>query len=37
MSGASATVAGVEVSTDHYIGGARVAQRERFEDLSPLD
>lgn len=30
-------VAGVSVSTDHFIGGERVASRERFEDLSPID
>ena len=30
-------VAGVEVSTDHYIGGERVASAERFVDLSPID
>jgi betaine-aldehyde dehydrogenase/5-carboxymethyl-2-hydroxymuconic-semialdehyde dehydrogenase len=32
-----AEVAGVEVSTDHFIGGERVASRERFDDLSPID
>lgn len=42
MSGADAgesrtEVAGVEVATDHYIGGERVASRERFDDLSPID
>ncbi len=31
------TVAGVEVSTDHYIGGRRVASKERFPDRSPVD
>jgi len=31
------TIAGVRVSTDHFIGGERVASRERFEDLSPID
>jgi len=31
------TVAGVEVSTDHWIDGRRVASAERFEDLSPVD
>jgi betaine-aldehyde dehydrogenase/5-carboxymethyl-2-hydroxymuconic-semialdehyde dehydrogenase len=30
-------VAGVDVSPDHYIGGERVASRETFLDLSPLD
>ncbi|HTO55889.1 MAG TPA: aldehyde dehydrogenase family protein [Myxococcota bacterium] len=33
----SARVAGVEVSTEHWIGGKRVASRERFADLSPID
>ena len=32
-----AEVAGVEVSTDHFIGGERVSSAERFEDLSPID
>jgi len=32
-----AEVAGVEVSTDHFIGGQRVASPERFDDLSPID
>lgn len=32
-----ATVAGVEVSTDHWIDGRRVPSSERFEDLSPVD
>jgi betaine-aldehyde dehydrogenase/5-carboxymethyl-2-hydroxymuconic-semialdehyde dehydrogenase len=31
------TVAGVAVSPDHLIGGARVAGDERFEDRSPID
>jgi betaine-aldehyde dehydrogenase/5-carboxymethyl-2-hydroxymuconic-semialdehyde dehydrogenase len=30
-------VAGVPVSTDHFIGGERVASAERFEDSSPID
>jgi acyl-CoA reductase-like NAD-dependent aldehyde dehydrogenase len=30
-------VAGVSVSTDHYVGGERVASSERFVDLSPID
>ena len=30
-------VAGIEVSTDHMIGGERVASAERFEDMSPID
>jgi len=31
------TVAGVDVSPEHYIGGERVASPERFEDRSPID
>ena len=27
----------VEVSTDHWIGGERVASTERFDDVSPID
>jgi len=30
-------VAGVEVSTDHYIDGRRVSSKERFLDRSPVD
>lgn len=30
-------VAGVSVSTDHFIGGERVASAARFDDLSPID
>ncbi|MFM2076992.1 MAG: hypothetical protein RJA49_882, partial [Actinomycetota bacterium] len=30
-------IGGVSVSTDHYIGGARVASATTFEDRSPLD
>jgi aminomuconate-semialdehyde/2-hydroxymuconate-6-semialdehyde dehydrogenase len=30
-------VEGVEVSTDHLIGGARVASPDRFPDVSPID
>ena len=30
-------VAGVAVSTDHFVGGERVASGERFVDLSPID
>ena len=30
-------VAGVEVSTEHFIGGERVASAETFVDLSPID
>ena len=32
-----ARVAGVDVSTDHFIGGRRVASPERFADHSPID
>src|SRR5581483_686878 len=35
--GEVARVAGVDVSTDHWIGGERVASRDRFADLSPID
>ncbi len=34
---AMARVAGVEVSTDHYIGGERVASARRFPTISPID
>jgi acyl-CoA reductase-like NAD-dependent aldehyde dehydrogenase len=33
----SANVAGTSLSTDHWIGGERVASRERFTDRSPID
>ena len=33
----SAEVAGVRVSTDHLVGGERLAGAERFEDRSPID
>ena len=33
----AATVAGVEVSPDHYIGGERVTSSARFPTLSPID
>ena len=36
MSGV-ATVGGVEVSTDHWIGGRRVASERRFDVFSPID
>ena len=32
-----AEVAGVEVDTRHWIGGARVGSDDTFEDVSPLD
>jgi len=34
--GATADIAGVEVSTEHFIGGRRVGSRERFEVISPI-
>ena len=37
MANHTATVAGVEVSTDHWIDGRRVPSADRFEDLSPVD
>ena len=33
----TARIAGVDVSTEHWIGGKRVASRARFADLSPID
>src|SRR3954451_17374732 len=35
--GATAEIAGVEVSTEHFIAGRRVGSRERFEVISPID
>jgi acyl-CoA reductase-like NAD-dependent aldehyde dehydrogenase len=37
MANTKATVAGVEISTDHWIDGRRVSSSERFENLSPVD
>lgn len=37
MSGNRVKVAGVEVSTDHWIGGKRVASKEKFANFSPID
>jgi acyl-CoA reductase-like NAD-dependent aldehyde dehydrogenase len=37
MSAATATVAGVEVPTDHFIGGERVGSARRFQTISPID
>jgi len=34
---ATASVAGVEVATDHLIGGERVGSPDRFEVISPID
>ena len=33
----TATVAGVEIDTRHWIGGRRIASRTAFEDVSPID
>ncbi|MFC3069647.1 aldehyde dehydrogenase [Phenylobacterium soli] len=33
----TALIAGVEVSTDHWIDGRRVPSKERFQDASPID
>jgi aminomuconate-semialdehyde/2-hydroxymuconate-6-semialdehyde dehydrogenase len=33
----TATVAGVEVDTRHWIGGRRVASTQTFDDVSPID
>ena len=37
MSVNSVTVAGVEISTDHFINGKRVASSGRFANISPVD
>jgi len=37
VSQGSAKVAGVDVSTEHYIDGRRVASKARFTDRSPID
>lgn len=37
MAEVSASVAGVDVSLDHWIGGKRVASYTRFENASPID
>lgn len=37
MSGNRVEVAGVEVSTGHWIGGRRVASKEKFANFSPID
>ena len=34
---ATMSIAGVEVSPDHFIGGERVSSRETFPDVSPID
>ena len=33
----TATVAGVQVDTRHWIGGQRIASTETFTDVSPID
>ena len=35
--GTGATIEGVSVATEHWIGGARVASTDAFTDISPLD
>jgi aminomuconate-semialdehyde/2-hydroxymuconate-6-semialdehyde dehydrogenase len=35
--GGTATVEGVEVSTEHWIGGRRVGSDDTFADISPID
>ena len=37
MSDTKATIAGVEVSLDHWIGGKRMSSVERFNNASPID
>ncbi len=37
MSANKVTVAGVEISTDHFIGGKRVSSANRFANASPVD
>lgn len=37
MSDNRVKVAGVDVSTDHWIGGKRVASKEKFANFSPVD
>ena len=35
--GGTATIEGVEVSTEHWIGGRRVGSDDTFPDISPID
>ena len=35
--GGTAEIEGVEVSTEHWIGGERVGSSETFVDVSPID
>jgi len=37
MSANTVSVAGVDISTDHWIGGKRVASKEKFANFSPVD
>jgi len=37
LQGGRTEVEGVSVSTEHYIGGERIASADRFEDISPID
>jgi aminomuconate-semialdehyde/2-hydroxymuconate-6-semialdehyde dehydrogenase len=37
VTGANVVVEGVDVSTDHWIGGERVGSPSAFEDVSPID
>lgn len=37
MNGNRVKVAGVDVSTDHWIGGKRIASKEKFANFSPID
>ncbi len=37
MSDTRVEIAGISVSTDHFIDGARVASERRFTDVSPID
>ena len=37
MGNSVADISGVEVALDHWIGGQRVASKERFSNLSPID
>jgi aminomuconate-semialdehyde/2-hydroxymuconate-6-semialdehyde dehydrogenase len=35
--GGTATIEGVEVSTEHWIGGRRIGSGDTFDDISPID
>lgn len=37
MSGNTVKVAGIDVSTDHWIDGRRVSSKKKFPDFSPID